>query len=382
MNISKYQCEICNYGSDNLSNFTRHSNSKLHLKRVYGKEHMVTNITCPYCNTEFSKQNNLNRHLKVCAAKDSALYKIESEKEIELLRRDLEKYMEINEQLKKDVEYFKGLVDGAGKIVDKSLNSITYANVHLNRAPELKSIKDVKHLTITHDDEHLLARIILNIYDKPVFIHFTVLIILRLIYRIDPRQRSFWSTDSARNNFIVRELVNGRLEWVHDKGGVKIVLMIIDPLLEAMRTKVATYIDEKLVEAHIRVKLGLDYNDDELSKGPYFAGKIFSKKFEKKILNKLKTHFYLDQNKILKCIKQCDLKKIDEDIAQCPKIIAMLERIENGYSKKMQAIEDKRYMTKLEKDVDSLMNIYKSGGVDSESSDDSDSMGDMDELSE
>ena len=56
--MSKYLCKLCNYQSNDQSNYNKHLSTKKHINKINLQK------TCCFCNKEFSSKYHLSRHLK------------------------------------------------------------------------------------------------------------------------------------------------------------------------------------------------------------------------------------------------------------------------------------------------------------------------------
>lgn len=63
----KHTCLLCDYNSDDRSNFDRHNNSKKHKSQllIYKNKHN----TCKYCKHNYESINGLTRHISTCKEK-------------------------------------------------------------------------------------------------------------------------------------------------------------------------------------------------------------------------------------------------------------------------------------------------------------------------
>ena len=62
----KYTCEICNYKSNDKSNYNRHLKSVNHIKLCP----KFNKLKCLNCNKEYTHKQSLSRHKKTCNDKD------------------------------------------------------------------------------------------------------------------------------------------------------------------------------------------------------------------------------------------------------------------------------------------------------------------------
>lgn len=103
----KYNCESCNYSTDDKGNWSKHKKSKKHFKNSYKENKTTTNNSdcnpkvfrlksegiktkkeyiCEHCDEIFSLRSNLSRHLKYC-----------KQNKYNLLLNEYEKYKQTKE---------------------------------------------------------------------------------------------------------------------------------------------------------------------------------------------------------------------------------------------------------------------------------------------
>lgn len=315
----KFTCIECNYSTDDHGNWSKHKKSKKHIKNGNKTSNIdvqktgpsmctstqlrLTSTTphfyndsnknnvikatykCTYCELAYTRQDNLIRHLKICNEKDSKHKLLEEQFEKYKLERDLEfKNKEETLILKSEVEKLKAelemmkkkehlyenhidtlkienkfqkqLIESAGGMIKKSMNTMSYLLLNYNTAPQLESLPD--YSIISKDTESLIKNLIYY-HKKGNFEKYIGDFIVKQYKKDDPKLQSLWSSDIERLNYFVRELMNSnnndcnsntsnndvKMNWTIDKKGLKVKNSIIDPLLEYIRIIGDRYLQEK-----------------------------------------------------------------------------------------------------------------------------------------
>ena len=60
----KYECSLCNYSTNRLSNWTRHVNSKKHKLSIDKQITLEEKYNCETCNFTTNRRSNWIRHIK------------------------------------------------------------------------------------------------------------------------------------------------------------------------------------------------------------------------------------------------------------------------------------------------------------------------------
>jgi len=68
-------------------------------------------------------------------------------------------------------------------------------------------------------------------------------IIIRAYKKEDPSEQRFWVSSVANLTFIVRQILNKKLEWKKDMNGTVIIKNIINPILKKVLSMLQEYIE-------------------------------------------------------------------------------------------------------------------------------------------
>jgi len=280
-----YFCEICNYTTQYNSNLYAHNKSLKHKiaikhlnntfniveKSVDDKNNSESYFSCTYCFKEFRHDSSLYRHKKKC--KDSAtitdlknkLLMMEKDCENALLSQELQMMKKLE---KEKSEMLQTVMTNANVLLNKahdnnkltteamqnvSISAIKFANEKYRDAPVLRQIENFNindfNAETAEDKKLLTETLIYNIklksLDKLLGEH-----ILKLYKKEDPKDQSIHATDTARLNYIVKELIktanDGESVWEVDKAGIKICTKIIKPLIDKCTSLLMDYQKELL----------------------------------------------------------------------------------------------------------------------------------------
>jgi len=277
-----YNCDICNYTTNDSGNFSRHKKTKKHIEIMVKKDisknknteislklaNLNTELAnkanfddsenqdliCPFCKIYIKHKSSLSRHKKKCmndenkeSLKELKLKLEFSEKEKELYQK-LEK--EKSEMLKEKSELLNNFMVNSNILLNKandntkvtaeamksvSISALKYANDKFKDAPALLPLENFSLNNLSFDNENdkkqLIEILVYNAkqksLDKLLGDH-----IVKEYKKDDPKEQSFHTTDCSRLNYIVRDLIKNALSWSIDKSGIKICSSIVKPLIE------------------------------------------------------------------------------------------------------------------------------------------------------
>jgi hypothetical protein len=69
--------------------------------------------------------------------------------------------------------------------------------------------------------------------------------IVKCYKKEDPSQQSIWNSDVTRKNYLLRELINTKPEWIPDKKGIKTIEIIINPILKIIEELIKDFLNQK-----------------------------------------------------------------------------------------------------------------------------------------
>jgi hypothetical protein len=259
-----YKCNVCKYETKRCGNYTRHLASNKHKNKSttcdtqkisptttvrHGARMSKQKQRCKYCRSLLSRVSSLNRHMKICVAKnnnDSSF-----KKEINTLNTKIEHLRKKNKSDKKfltnemkhyraEAKYFKYLFEEAGCMVKKSISSVSYIQQKYVDAPNIKplSIKDLKGL---EQDKKKLATNILYTYRHDIIDRYIGDEIIAVCLKEDPYKQFIWNTDASRFTYMIRDVINKVAIWQVDKGGRKTTKYLIDPIMKEIKELMLDY---------------------------------------------------------------------------------------------------------------------------------------------
>ena len=399
-----YSCEICNFKSNNKTNYTTHLNTKSHINCCKLLKHKID------INKEIHKEDDdtsdlidnpmvelllLKQKVKFLEEKkelESKLTKQKSETESKLVREKTEKELlkefqkektkllkESNKQLLKSKDKQIDLVQQNNvesvrhAYSEGKMNALTFVSLCYKKTSVMPSIPldatyvvaDVKSDKVINywiqqrpdfADEYIVERL-LHIYDSKDFANYITNIIVKAYKKDDPAEQTFWASDVSRLIYIVRSTIDKKDEWIYDKKGVIIKESIIDPLLDEVYniiTKYKRYMEDKYLHSLIK-----EENDYYMSKVSIIniANKLINdfrnRQFVKnQIIRVLAPKFFLDRdiNKDKNKIK--DINKQKQIEYEPPKLEknTIFDKIKN------KKLEESKQIIESSEDTEEFLN--------------------------
>ena len=273
--MPKYSCNSCDYETDKISNYQRHTESEKH------KANLIKTFSCKYCGRDFgSSQSKWNHENSYCKERPNKKEDTNSNLVKELLKKIDEKDKIILDQLKAKDELLKiggeekkdlmEIIKGSNKNAGKSMNTLAYVVKHYNKAPAMKKLSDKNAIKMLEykGKELTSEEMMIHRYRNGTLDAYLGDMITNAFLDADsPSKQSMWTSDVARLCFVIMyPLSKGRREWIADKSGIKITELIIDPLLKNAKEMLLAYINEsgKLYNGKkvLDIKQKIEFDDD------------------------------------------------------------------------------------------------------------------------
>ena len=300
----------------------------LEINDVIRQEFINKDHICEHCHNSFTRSSSLTRHKKICL--ENKIKNEEYEKKIlkkdldaklneknleiklfekgleaklneselklkyeqELHKKDIEKF----EMCKKEMEYYKGIINMAGGMVQKTVSALTFIVNTYDGAPVIKQItfNDVRESTKI-DDEKMISKIFYH-YNRNKLNQYIGDIIVEIYKKKDPSEQSIWSTDTSRLTYLLKKILHDdNSKWMVDKKGVDTIDCLITPIFDRVREMAIDYQENNCFGDNLDPVKVLLIND-------IFSRlmiDIDNKKIHNDILKYIAPHFYLNVNRTI-----------------------------------------------------------------------------------
>jgi hypothetical protein len=290
--MEEFRCNLCNYKTNDKSNYRRHIKSQKHKKKLIYKKITQKNsknskltqnllkklknsskdffsiYVCEYCGCKFKRKWNYDRHDKTCKLKK--IDKIDKENKINILEKKLEeKESEITKK-NNEIENQKIIIAEAEKVVIKTINindritkylEMNYSNVPALLPPTNEQIEEVIEIK-NKDEEFCFGKYFLVNIDE------LVKIIGKIIVGIYKNEENIFSTDISRLSFYIRakELIRKNKEemirWIKDPKGIKLKEVIIEPIIKYMMDEIKSYFNKIKMKEAANIKTITEKNEE------------------------------------------------------------------------------------------------------------------------
>jgi hypothetical protein len=285
-------CIYCDYEVKTSWEFNKHLSTAKHITNIenFNNYQNKLKLHCPFCNKIFDTENNKINHYNVCEKNEQNVLvtKIKNEnnnlkKKNKVLKNKNTTLTNSNKILKLKI---KNLINSnIEQIANLSKEHINYIekinNDHVNHIEDLKNdhtlhveelyqtanktLETIAKLAITEirqkypnapllermnneivnqimndvfrkgDDDYKMCSRIIFFYKDKQLVNLISDAILSYYKKLDPKDQAFWNTDTARLNYIIKDIVDDKDSWVIDKFGVKMKNLVISPLGEELR---------------------------------------------------------------------------------------------------------------------------------------------------
>lgn len=355
----KFNCILCQYSTDDNSNFNHHLKSKKHnkkeninkdncaiinnlnndLNKIKKKDIRVYN--CNLCNNKFKYHSSYYRHLIRCKEinKDinedtnnvsknmeviiNNLLNKNLSGEIKDIKQSIGLIANTNDKLSDEVlddnQYIKIVAIESKKFAEETLSTVNYIFKYYDSAPVIE--KNINyHKKLQYDsfnvdnikDDDKIVEDLLSYYKHKTLIRYLGDIIINIYKKEDPKKQSIWNSDVSRRNYLLRELVGKTASWIKDYKGVKITEIIIEPFIEKIRELLVKYLktpfmnpEHKILEKQVEIRY---FNNDLIMD---IIRDIDDNKLHMDINKYIAPYFFFDKNNYIdeKKIKKITVKK-------------------------------------------------------------------------
>ena len=296
-------CNLCNYRTSRICNFTRHYNSNQHKdnlllidKMKNDVNIMIDELICYKCNKQLSETNEFYLHISKCGKMDNYI-----NQDIKNTMKDTMKDTMKNSIIDNNNNNNNNLMILLNRLSNNLIkvlnntekNTLAAINNVYNKSNETsinvkKAIHSshtmIKYLMINHKDTPPLEELSFdsckkmlksnyNIYDDEdkndtVYkLHISILedyknnkfidtnkqIILKTIKK--EKNQSIYNTDSNRLNYVIKTSI---YNWIEDKSGINFINLVIKPILTTIITLIKEYheyIEEKNMDYNNKIDI-------------------------------------------------------------------------------------------------------------------------------
>lgn len=275
-----YECKCCNYTTDRLSSYNKHIGTQKHIKietMLSDNNQLCLPIDTKYnceCGKRYTTRQGLWLHEKICDYDETnnEMMKIINaldETNVNQLKEKLKQtIITTNEKKPKKVIKNKlsikdsNITNSVGNTLTNNSHNTNTVNNNLNKHnisilsyvnnnyPPTKSlnklndddIETILNMTPEEMGKHPFGEWIIYFYGKNLFGQFIGNFIIKAYKKENPKEQQFWSSDTQRLNFLIQQAFNsGEIAWTQDKNGNGLVKLIIDPIIDFIKTKVIEF---------------------------------------------------------------------------------------------------------------------------------------------
>lgn len=245
--MQQHCCDLCDFASNNKANLTRHLGTVKHKEnlKVFNdnkKKIAREKIKCEFCKKTFSSRRNLSNHVKICNMKNLDC-SIISTTEYLALQNKVKFLEEENKDFKAEKKAIISIAQTTATSGANSSSAMSTLVKNCNGAPPLREISHEKTVKILkHNDNDTFIDQILKDFRRKILVTKLVKLLVITYKRKNPKNQSFWASDTSRLTYIVKKLVRGKLKskWVRDAQGKKVKELVI--------SKVTQFIFEELIK--------------------------------------------------------------------------------------------------------------------------------------
>ena len=332
----KYECVCCNYKTDCRNSWYAHKKSRKHI--VNSTNNNTNNINQNQIDSLIQKSENELLKEKLKSIENEKNMVINQLKETRdqyenQLRETKNQLKETKDQyedrlgdakyhyetLKYENEFHKRLINSAGGLIQKTMNTMSYLLLNYNNAPCLTHLSDYSIISKNID---YLVNDLIHYHKKNKLDKHIGDFIVQQYKKKNPELQSIWSSDVDRLNYFIRELINDtnqtepkiravtdknkiiknnkdtdiKFQWIVDKKGIKVTEYIIDPLLNYIGNINTNYLQQKNKEINEKFNIQNDMKIlEDLQVVASISCDIKNKTLSQNINKYIAPHFYLEK---------------------------------------------------------------------------------------
>jgi hypothetical protein len=276
----EYECKCCNYITDRSDSYKKHIATAKH-KKIEILTSKSGQLCLPQdnkydckCGKHYTTRQGLWHHAKICEYDETNnemmnIINALDETNVNELKEKLKQTIITNNE-KKPKKVTKNKVSMKDSTIANSIgntlmnnsnntntinNTLNKHNISIlnyvnNNYPPTKSlnklndgdIETILNMTPEEMGKHPFSEWIIYFYGKNLFGQFIGNFIIKAYKKENPKDQQFWSSDTQRLNFLIQRAFNsGEIAWTQDKNGNGLIKLIIDPIIDFIKTKVIEF---------------------------------------------------------------------------------------------------------------------------------------------
>lgn len=161
--------------------------------------------------------------------------------------------------LTKENDYKQDLLKESGSIIKTTTNALNYVKLHFKKAPPLKMLEDFSFLVPDDNDKKFCADMVSKYMSGELCNHIGE-IIVKQCRTDDPNHQSIWNSDCSRLTYLVRKLINDKVEWVTDNKGKGVKENIVNPIVNYIKEQINQYLKTQYKELDAYIAEIAKYN--------------------------------------------------------------------------------------------------------------------------
>jgi hypothetical protein len=332
-------CIYCDFEVKTTWEFNKHCSTSKHLTTIENLNNYEKRmkLCCVFCNEKFDNEDNKILHYDICTniKQNNEIITLNNNiitlnDNITTLNSEIENLNSKNKSLKKKIKkinkkHIKHIeelknehvlhVEELYKTTNKTLETIAklaikeirqkYPNAPLLERMNNEIVNQIMNDVFRKgDDDYKMCNRIIFFYKDKQLVNLITDAIISYYKKLDPKDQSFWNTDTARLNYIIRDFVDDKDSWVIDKFGVKMKNLVISPLGEEVRQYILEHknaLCEKIMDKYNTSQL-IQKIQEDINVCFDILFYIDEKKFEYNICKTMAPKMYYNNNVSTKTI--------------------------------------------------------------------------------